>query len=78
MRDCYVSFTSATDVREFVEIAMKQYFPIHAEQDGLQTDAKSIMSLFSMGLNRPIHVVVGETDADTSSFFAQVTRFLAD
>lgn len=76
MRECYVSFASAADVKEFVEIAMKQYFPVHAEQEGLKTDAKSIMSLFSMGFNRPIHVMVDETDADTSSFFSQVSPFL--
>ncbi len=76
MHDCYVSFASAADVKEFVEIAMKQYFPVHAEQDGLKTDAKSIMSLFSMGLNRPIHVVVGETDADTTNFLSQMAPFL--
>ena len=76
MHECYVSFVSAGDVRDFVEIATKQYFPIHVEQGDMCTDAKSIMSLFSMGLNRPLHVVVQDCEANTEDFFSEVTPSL--
>ena len=64
MRECYVSFASAKEVHEFVSIATRQFFPIHVEQEDLRLNAKSIMSLFCMGLNRPFRVVMADADAD--------------
>ncbi|MBP3633830.1 MAG: HPr family phosphocarrier protein [Oscillospiraceae bacterium] len=74
MRECYVSFTSALEVHDFVSIATKQYFPIQVERDNLRTDAKSIMSLCSMGFNRPLHVLIPES-ADSDAFFAAVEPY---
>ena len=58
MREYYVAFASAAEVHEFVAIATRQFFPIHVERENHRTDAKSIMSLFSMGLNRPLRVAL--------------------
>ena len=76
MRECFVSFASARDVLNFVEIATKQFFPIRVERDNMQTDATSIMSLFCMGLNRPLRVVIRDPDADLTSFLALVEPYL--
>ena len=75
MCDCYVSFASALEVHEFVSIATRQYFPIRMEQGNLQTDAKSIMSLCSMGFNRPIHMFYPAT-ADAGEFLAAVKPYM--
>ena len=76
MREYYVSFASAAEVYEFVTIATKQFFPIHVERENLRTDAKSIMCLFSMGLNRPLRVVISDAEADTSHFLSAVRPYL--
>jgi len=75
MRECYVSFSSAIEVHDFVSIATKQFFPIRMEQGNLQTDAKSIMSLCSMGFNRPIHMLFPDT-ADAGEFLAAVKPYM--
>ena len=75
MRECFVSFASAGDVREFVEIVTRQPFSIRVENDRLQTDGESIMSLFCMGLHRPLRVLYPE-DADTAQFLQALRPFL--
>lgn len=76
MRECYVSFASAKEVHEFVSIATRQFFPIHVEQEDLRLNAKSIMSLFCMGLNRPFRVVIADADADPAPFWSAVEPYL--
>ena len=76
MREYYVSFASATEVHEFVSIATRQFFSIHVERENLRTDAKSIMSLFSMGLNRPLRVVIADAEADATHFLSAVRPYL--
>jgi len=76
MRECFVSFSSASEVMEFVSIATRQYFPIQVEQESLSTSATSIMSILSMGFHRPLRVVIRDAEADTSLFFSQVAPYL--
>ena len=76
MREYYVSFASATEVHEFVSIATRQFFPIHVEREGLCANAKSIMSLFSMGLNRPLRLVISAAEADADPFLSAVHPYL--
>lgn len=76
MHECFVSFASATDVLDFVSIATRQYFPIHVERENMRASATSIMSLFCMGLNRPLRVVVADPGADAAPFFTAVEPYL--
>ena len=76
MGECYVSFSSASEVMEFVSIATRQYFPIQLEMDNLRTSATSIMSIFAMGFNRPLRVVIADSNADASLFFSQLAPYL--
>ena len=75
MCECYVSFASALEVHEFVSIATKQQFPIQVERDNLLTSAKSIMSLCSMGFNRPLHVLFPAA-ADSAAFLTAVRPYV--
>ena len=74
MRECYVSFASALEVHDFVAIATRQRFSIRVERDHMQADAKSIMSLCSMGFNRPLHVMIPE-QADAEAFLSAVKPY---
>ena len=75
MHECYVSFASALEVYDFVSIATKQEFPIKVERGDLKTDAKSIMSLCSMGFNRPLHVLM-PANADADGFLSAVRAYI--
>ncbi len=76
MREVYVSFASAVEIHEFVSIATRQFFPVHVERGNLRFDAKSIMSLFSMGLHRPLRVVIADAEADATSFLSDLRPYL--
>ena len=76
MRECFVCFASAKDVMDFVSIATKHFFPIHVERGNLKTSATSIMSIFSMGLNRPLRVLVSDTGEGAMHFLSQVQPYL--
>lgn len=77
MQECYVLFESVSQIRDFVSIATKQKFEIRLEQDNMSTSATSIMSIFSMGLHRPIRVVVPNAQVDTAPFFQAVQSYAA-
>lgn len=76
MQEFFISFSSAAEVHEFVNIATKQRFPIRVERENQTADAKSIMSLFSMGLNRPLRLLVPEACADAAGFLSAVAPYL--
>ena len=77
MRECFVSFASATQVQDFVNIATKQTFAIQVVLDQMTANAKSIMSLYSMGLRRRLKVLLPET-VDAEDFLQAVKPYLAD
>ena len=75
MRECYVSFASALEVRDFVNIATKQLFSIRVERGNMQANAKSILSLCSLGFHCPLRVVIPE-QADGTEFFSAVRSYV--
>ncbi len=76
MQEFFISFSSASEVHDFVNIATKQFFPIQVERENQSTDAKSIMSLFSMGLNRPLRLLIPDIGAETEGFLSAVQAYL--
>ena len=75
MCECTVSFTTPIEIRDFVTLATRQTFPIHVEHGGLQTSATSIMSLFCMGLNRPLRVLSAASEDDPAHFLAALAPY---
>lgn len=75
VQECYVLFQSVSDIRDFVSLATKQRFEIRVEQGNLSTSATSIMSVFCMGLNRPVRVLIADAQADTAAFFRALQVF---
>ena len=76
MRECFVSFASAADVQAFVAIATKQFFSIQVERGNMLTSGKSILGLFSMGMNCPLRVVIQDPEADVSPFMTALQPYL--
>lgn len=76
MKKYYVSFSSAAEVHDFVSIATRQLFPVQVERNNQCSDAKSIMSIFSMGLNRPMRLVLPDAAVDATDFLSAVAPYL--
>jgi len=76
MKEFRVRLRSFDDVRRFVEITSAQSFHIHAVEDSMVTNAKSLIGFFSLDLSKPVTIRV-EDDADTAAFLAAIAPFLA-
>lgn len=55
-----ISLSSIDAVRKFVNIANEYDFMINLISDRYKVDAKSMMSVFSLDLNKPITVEIDE------------------
>ena len=75
MCECTISFSTPMEIRDFVTLATRQTFPIHVENGGLKTSATSIMSLFCMGLNRPLRVLSAASEDDAAYFLAALAPY---
>lgn len=75
MCECTISFSTPMEIRDFVTLATRQTFPIHVEHGGLKTSATSIMSLFCMGLNRPLRVLSAASEDDAAYFLAALAPY---
>ena len=74
MRDCYLSFSTVDEIREFVSLATRQSFPIEIEHGSHRASATAIMSLFCMGLHTPVHVVAPNVP-ESISFFTAIASY---
>ena len=75
MCECVVKFSDPMEIRDFVTLATRQAFPIRVEHGGLTTSATSIMSLFCMGLNRPLRVLSAASEDDAAHFLAALAPY---
>ena len=75
MCECTISFSTPMEICDFVTLATRQTFPIHVEHGGLKTSATSIMSLFCMGLNRPLRVLSAASEDDAAYFLAALAPY---
>mgnify|MGYP003295703600 CR=1 FL=1 len=74
LRECYISFDSAAQIRDFVSLATRQPCPVRVQRDGFDTIATSIMSLFGMGLHT-ILCVVAPNVPEMADFFTQLSAY---
>ena len=75
MCECIVRFSDPMEIRDFVTLATRQDFPIRVEHGGLTTCATSIMSLFCMGLNRPLRVLSAASEDDAAHFLEALAPY---
>ena len=60
MTNTTIRLTSIEDVKKFVSITNRYSFKINLISDKYTIDAKSIMSVFSLDLSKPITVEIEE------------------
>jgi len=59
-----VQFKSITDVKEFVRIVNKYPYDVDLSSGRYVVDAKSIMGIFSLELQKSINIEIHSTDCD--------------
>ena len=78
MQTFFVSLTSISDVKKFVDAATRCSAEIDVLSGRYVINAKSIMGLFSLDLSQPVQVEVHGTDAQRGAFQADVAAFRVD
>lgn len=76
VRECYISFATASQIRDFVTLATRQPCPVRVQRDGYDTIATSIMGLFGMGLHTLLRVVAPDVP-EMADFFTQLSVYAA-
>lgn len=77
MQTFFITLGSVSDVRQFVEAAMLQSCEIDVRSDRYLVNAKSIMGLFSLDLQRPIQVEFHGSEAESAAFSQSISPLLA-
>ena len=75
MRICTINLSSIEDVETFVSIMNKCPFEADLVSGRYVIDAKSIMGIFSLDLNKPITMEVYENDCE--DLLEEIKPFLA-
>ena len=74
MRECFISFGSAAQIRDFVALATRQPCPVQVEHEGHNTTATSIMGLFGMGLHTMLRVIAPDVP-EMAGFFSELSAY---
>lgn len=73
----YVSLSSITEVKCFVDAASRCACEVDVVSGRYVINAKSIMGLFSIDLIKPVRVEVHGSEDEGAAFQAQVSAFVA-
>ena len=69
-----VLLSGVAEVKKFVDVVSKYDFNIELVSGKYVVDAKSIMGIFSLDLEKPVHM---NADTDDEAFKAAVAPFIA-
>ena len=77
MQELYIRAASFADIREISELAAAEGFRILIS-DGYRTvNAKSLMSIFSLTVDRPLLLQLSCSESECEAFRRKAARFLA-
>lgn len=63
MRSYQIKLHSVEEVKQFVNIVSKYGYDVALERDGYKVDAKSIMGVLSLGLDKPLTLIANTDNA---------------
>lgn len=72
----YVSLSSISDVKQFVDVATQCPNEVDVLSGRYVINAKSIMGLFSLDLAKPVQVEFHGTEAESTAFQKEIASFL--
>ncbi|MCH5195304.1 MAG: HPr family phosphocarrier protein [Oscillospiraceae bacterium] len=78
MKEYKILLSSINDVKEFVSITNDCPFEIDVISGRYAVDAKSIMGIFSLDLEKTLTVTVHGNDKQCEDFADEVKKFMAD
>ena len=74
MKEVYIKLQTINDVRKLVSVVEKYPFSVDLSEGRYLVDAKSLMGIFSLDLNKPITMEVYENDCD--DLLAEIKPFI--
>ena len=78
MQTFFVSLTSISDVKKFVDAATRCSAEIDVLSGRYVINAKSIMGLFSLDVAKPVKVEFHGTDAESDAFRKDIAALIAE
>lgn len=76
MQTFFVTLASITDVKHFVDAATRCSCEIDVLSGRYVIDAKSIMGLFSLDLQKPVQVEFHGNDTDGAAFKEEIAPYI--
>ena len=71
-----IRFTSLNDIKDFVNITMKQPFDIDLIAGRYTADAKSILSVFGLAMDGEVTLGIHAGEEKASAYLTGIRRFL--
>ena len=71
-----IRFTSINDIKDFVNITMKQPFDIDLIAGRYTADAKSILSVFGLAMDNEVTLGIHAAEEKASAYLTGIRRFL--
>lgn len=72
-----IKFTSINEIKEFVNLTMSQPFDIDLIAGRYVADAKSILSVFGLDLDREVTLGIHATEEEAKNFLSKIANYLA-
>ncbi len=72
-----IAFTSANEIKEFVNLTTKQPFDIDLIAGRYVADAKSILSVFGLDLGSEVTLGIHADQNEAKDFLAKIDKYIA-
>lgn len=77
MKELRIMLNTIEDVKDFVNITNRYEFDCDLVSGRYAVDAKSIMGIFSLDLEKPVNMVIRGDDARADALCEEIARFIA-
>ena len=77
MKELKIMLNTIEDVKDFVNITNRYEFDCDLVSGRYAVDAKSIMGIFSLDLEKPLNMVIRGEGTKADSLFEEMQRFIA-
>lgn len=71
-----IKLGSASNARDFINIASKYSFEMDLGNGMQSVDAKSLLGVFNLDLSKPIDLVINASETECSGLLTELSRFM--
>lgn len=76
MKDLYIKATSFSDIRAISDLAAAQDYAITVTDGQITVNARSLMCIFSLDMDRPLHLQLDCGENDFEAFREKAAQFI--